>query len=338
MKVKVFMNTAGHNSEREVLRAMHDGIHSILIPSDKDEYKALKKFNKANNLSLSVSYDYGDTVSNCDLAVMLGSWKPDRSNKHHVLRTSIVESGIPFICIETPLLARKVFQPNEYYRVGVNGFLNRDAYFGPEENFNDTRFRSLGYLYNGWAKSRGNKIVIAMQLAGDASLRNNDINEWCWDTVRTLRKITDRPIEIRTHPGVSEKGWGNHEELFKKFAFEGMPNIKFVNGRDVPWEEHIVDAYCVVSYTSGLSIDAIISGVPVIACDEGNFAWNISETKLKNIENLHIPTEDTVKQWLYNLAWCQWTVEEMESGVCFKHLRSHIEGLVKQRAQDNESN
>lgn len=338
MKVKIFMNSAGHNSEREVLRAMHDGITKILIPSDKEEFKALRKFNKEQGKTLSVSYDYGDLVSPCDLAVMLGSWKPDRSNKHHVLRTSIVESGIPFICIETPLLARKVFQPNEYYRVGVNGFLNKDAYFGPDKDYSADRLRLLGYMYNGWARDRGDKIVIAMQLAGDASLRNNDINEWCWDTIKTLRKYTDRPIEVRTHPGVSDKGWGNHEGLFKQIVFSDYKNIKFVNGREVPWEQHITDAYCVVSYTSGLSIDAIFSGIPVIACDEGNFAWNISERKIKNIENLLVPDENIVRQWLNNLAWCQWTVEEMEEGTCFKHLRSGIENLIAQKENKHESN
>jgi hypothetical protein len=337
MHVKVFMMTAGHNSEREVLRAMHDGIYSKLIPEDTKAFKEAKKVNKDLGRKLAVVYDYGEKFSSCDVAVILGSWKPERSNIHHQVRSNIVESETPFICIETPLLGRKVFQPNDHYRVGINGFLNRAAYWGVDKQYPDDRFRKLGLLYNGWQRNNGSKIVIALQLAGDASLRGNDINEWCWDTITTLRNYTDRPIEVRTHPGISEKGWGNHEGLFRRIVFSGMSNIKFVNGRDIPWENQILDAYCVVTYSSGLAIDAVLNGIPVIACDEGNFAWNVGERKLKNIEALTLAKEDQVKQWLNNLAYCQWNVEEMESGECWTHLSAVVEHLIAEKKR-NESN
>ena len=334
MKVKVFMASAGHNSEREVLRDMHDGIASVLVPEDKKEQKVIKSMNKAIGRGFGVEYEYAEKYINCDLAVFLGSWKPSRSNIHHVTRTSIVENAKSFICIETPLLTRKVFKPNEYYRVGVNGFLHGDAYFGPEENFTGKRFQDMGLTYSGWKSKTGDKIIIALQLAGDASLRNNDINQWCLDTIKRLRKFTDRAIEIRTHPGVSEKGWSNHEELFRQLAFMGLNNVKCVNGREVPWQDHLNDAYCVISYTSGLSIDAIIQGIPVIACDEGNFAWSLMNNRVNDIEKLKLPNETDVQQWLYNLAYCQWTPEEMRSGECFRHLQSSVEQVL----QDHEEN
>jgi len=330
MKVKVFMNSAGHNHEREILRNMHDGITEKLIPKDKKQYKDWRKINKDIGRGAGVEYDYGENYSVCDVAVMLGSWKPGRSNIHHAVRTSIVEKSKSFICIETPLLGRQVFEPNTHQRVGINGFLNRDAVFGEEHDYPADRLIDLGINYKGWQRNNGNKIVIAMQLAGDASLRHNDINQWCWQTIETLREYTDRPIEVRTHPGVSEKGWGNHEDLFKDFAFNStLKDVTFVNGRDVPWKKQINDAYCVVAYTSGLSIDAVVNGIPVIACDEGNFAWNVAERKLNNIENLHLEKEENVQQWLQNLAYCQWTPEEMESGRCWDHLSSSIENVLK---------
>ena len=94
------------------------------------------------------------------------------------------------------------------------------------------------------------------------------------------------------------------------------------------FKEHIKDAYCVVSYSSGMSIDAVINGVPVIAVDEGNFAYNVGETKLKNIESLNLAPEPEVLQWLYNLAYCQWTPSEMEDGTCWRHLKPTLNRLV----------
>lgn len=331
MKVKIFMNTAGHNHEREILRMMYDGIRDRVVPKDKKAIREWKRINKEQGRGAGVEYSYDEKMSSCDLAVMFGSWKPERSNIHHIVRTSIVQSDTPFICIETPLLGREVFKPNKHQRVGINGFLNRDAIFGEEQNYPGDRLQELGIEYKGWRKNKGSKIVIALQLAGDASLRHNDINQWCRDTVDTLRQYTDRPIEIRTHPGISAKGWGNHEELFRDFLFKGYKNISFVNGRETPWEQQILDAYCIVAYTSGLSIDAVVNGIPVIACDEGNFAWNVGETKLKNIENLSLAKPEDVHQWLRNLAYCQWTPEEMESGRCWDHLKSSIDKVMNDK-------
>lgn len=319
------MNTAGHNSERDVLRSIHDGFYSQLIPTDESKYKNLKKHYKDLGRSYGVEYDYGEKYSSCDLAIMLGSWKQDRTNIHHILRTNIKENATRFLCIETPLLNRKILQPNQYYRIGFNGFLNRSAEWGEIKNYPDDRFKKLGLRYDGWRRNRGDKIVVALQLAGDASLRNNDINEWCFDVLKELREHTDRPIEVRTHPGISDKGWSNHESLFKKFAFSGIKNVAFVNGREVKWEDQIFDAHCLISYTSGLSIDAIYNGIPVIACDQGNFAWDISDRKISNIENLQLQKEEVIQQWLNNLAYYQWNKQEMESGEVYLHFKSTIE-------------
>jgi len=79
------------------------------------------------------------------------------------------------------------------------------------------------------------------------------------------------------------------------FCLVIIKNISFVNGREVPWEKQILDAYCVITYTSGLAIDAIVRGIPVIACDEGNFAWNVAERKLRNIESLNLAKRRTSK-------------------------------------------
>lgn len=335
MHVKIFMNTANHNSEREVLRKMFNGINSKYPRETLDQIKEKKRFNKKIGRGYGVDIDYSESYMSCDLAVMLGSWKPSRDNLHHILRYDIVQKSKSFMCLETPLLGRKVFQENEYYRIGINGFLNRDALWGTEDDKPSDRFELLGLKYNGWKTDKKEKIVIALQLAGDASLRNQNINEWCLDSIKKIRQFSDRPIEIRTHPGLSDKGWSNHEQLFRELAFLGLKDVKCVNGRTLPWQKHLEEAYCVVSYTSGLSIDAILNGTPVIACDEGNFAWNVSETNLENIENLFLEKEENIQQWLYNLAYCQWNPNEMQSGKVWDYLSSIVELAIEEKENAN---
>ena len=327
MRVKVFMMSAGLNSERDVLRKMHDGIYNDLIPSSRKELRYIRGLNKSKGRGTGVEYDYGEKYSKCDLSVMFGSWKPARSNIHHVIRSAIVEKSKSFICIETPLLGR-TFDTHQHYRVGINGFLNRAAIWGPDVDHKGDRLSKLGYHYKGWKQNNNGHIVVAMQLGGDASLRNNDMNQWVKDTVGTLRAYTDRPIQIRTHPAISDKGWSDYDELFRFFMFNNLKDISWTNGKVMPWEQQLSNAYCVVSYTSGLSIDAVSQGVPVVACDEGNFAWNVGERKLENIENLNLATEPEVQQWLNNLAYCQWSPEEMESGECWAHLKSSVKEVL----------
>lgn len=328
MRVKVFMNSAGTNAEREILRQMHDGIKLKVEPTDASEFQQWRKINSEIGRGSGVGFAYSEKYTSCDVAVMLGSWKPQRENIHHIVRSDIASKSSCFICIETPLLGRKVSHPNTYHRVGINGFLNRAAWFGEERDYPNDRLRKLGIGFKGWKQNRGDKIIVALQLPGDASLRHNDIVEWCKDTVCQLRSKTDRPIEIRTHPAISEKGMSGYDQLIRYFAFSSYKNISFVDGKTISWQNHINNAYCVVSYTSGLSIDAVIQGIPVIACDEGNFAYNVCEHQIRNIENLKMAKEDDVQQWLCNLAYCQWAPHEMQSGECWDHLKSGVEQII----------
>lgn len=336
MRVKVFMNSASTNHERDILRLMHDGIKQKVEPQDKKQLKEWKKINKQSGRAVGVDFDYSEKYTDCDVAVMFGSWKPGRSNIHHIVRSSIAEKAKSFICIETPLLGRTISDEHKYYRIGVNGFLNRDGYFGEDVDRPNDRLSKLGISFPGWKLDNGKKIVMALQLAGDASLRHNDINQWCWDTLHTLRRFTDRPIEVRTHPAMSAKGWGNHDEMFRDILFSDLENISFVDGRKVTWQQQIQDAYCVVSYSSGLAIDAVINGIPVLSCDEGNFTYHIGDNKLSNIESLNLVPDKDVVQWLNNLAYCQWTTEEMEKGIVWDHLKSGIESIVKEWYDNQE--
>jgi hypothetical protein len=44
------------------------------------------------------------------------------------------------------------------------------------------------------------------------------------------------------------------------------------------------------------------------------------------IEVPYRPDIDTVQEWLNDVSYCQWSMDEMKDGTCWRHLRS--EGLV----------
>ena len=148
------MNSAGHNLEREVLRSMYTGINDEIRGEyaglTKDERKEIKNLDKEMGVKRGVVYEYDEEYRSCDVAVFLGSWKPDRERTWHKTRTSIKQNATNFVVLETPLLGRAVFEPNAHYRVGINGFLNRDALWGDNVDRPSDRWESLGIKYDGW--------------------------------------------------------------------------------------------------------------------------------------------------------------------------------------------
>ena len=340
MRVEIFMQSTFRERERDVLRCMYNGIKNDLWPDElcNEDRDLMRRMNRKNGQGVGVNLNYDDVgKSKYDLGVFFGSWKPDRKNPHHEVRSAIANKDKPFICIETQLLGRVMFQESEYHRVGINGFMNEAAVFGLEKEYPDDRFKKLNLEYNGWKQNRGDKVVVALQLPGDASLRGMDINDWAIWTLERVRKESDRPIEVRLHPGVSQKGIDTHLQLMQWQAFNNLPDVKFAQGRELPWEEHILDAHCVIAFTSGLSIDAVRNGIPVIACDPGNFAWPISSKNAHQVEHPFMASEENVQSWLNTLAYCQWSKSEMESGEAWAHLKPAVEKIIKEQKQENES-
>jgi hypothetical protein len=310
MQVKTFLETAGNFEERDILKKFYQGllVDQTVIPFA----------NQTVNAKISLELNY----SACEVAVLYGSWKP-RDRDHHVVRNSIVNEAQAFVVIETALLTRKVFEENQYYRIGVNGFLNNSGTFTNNE-IDDTRFNQLGLSWPNWQNNPDGYILLMLQLPGDASLRGIDMYEWCKFAIKQIRKVSDRPIRIRSHPLYKSK----ENDDFQKFVFElamnSTSNIMFSQGSEISLADDLMHAYCTVGYSTGSSIDSILCGIPAVACDPGNFAYEVSTNFLDSIEDLKQPDQSVIMPWLYKLAYSQWTLEEMANGQAWKHIKPLI--------------
>ncbi len=113
---------------------------------------------------------------------------------------------------------------------------------------------------------------------------------WLDETVEQLKRITDRPIKVRHKP----RGKGTSGPAVAK----------------VPIEEDLKNAWCCVTSCSISAIESVCNGKPVF-CDEKSFATHIGNTELQDIENpMFVSPED----WLYSLAYQQFTPEEITNG------------------------
>lgn len=331
MDIKIFMASAADINERNRLKAIGQGIQSWIDQNIAPNDLALatvrigrwQQF--AQRPAHVLEYEYGEAYKTCDLAVIFGSWKP-REKGTHQTRTSVAMNARQFLVIETPLLNRHTDKINEYWRIGINGYLNRDAQW-PRLNPTEAsdRLEKFGISWDGWKNQSQGHVVVALQLPGDASLRGQDINEWALDAVLRIRRVCDRPIVVRCHPLVSDRGMQDHSELATKILMAGIDKIKFSDGATVSWADDIKGALCTVTYSSGMAIDSVLAGIPTIACDEGNFAWGISSNSIEDIKNIRRASREEINQWLRFLVGCQWNLEEMRDGTAWNHVRAVLE-------------
>jgi hypothetical protein len=336
MKILVSIASGSNNTERDILRSFYDGVEKYFLQAFKtDSMKVLKK---EHGIDLRLSYD--PEIEKCDVAVQFGTVK-DRSAEHHVTRQSIRKNAKHIVFVETPLLGRKIVKnsSHDYYRVGVDGFLNNDGIFYQEDTVDPSRInllRSNGLEiknFTNWKNHQLGNILVLLQLPGDASLRGQRHSEWFMETIEKIRKKTNRTITVRFHPAMSDKGRAEFFSEIGDLIFKNYANIVWSNGLETSLEEEFNSTGICVSYTSGSCIDAVLSGVPVISMDEGNLAYPISSRRIDDIDSPRLATHEEIKKWLDCLANSQWNEQEMITGKVW----NHIWPILKEKIE-NDSN
>lgn len=325
MKIVVSLASCANNIERQVLRAMYEGI----VQHYRDMSELLKDVGAPE-----VILSYDANCPRCDVAVQFGALK-ERTAEHHVARQSIKEHARSIVYVETPLLGRQISDRNlyDYYRVGVNGFLNGQGTFYLESDLSEKRLDKMIKSehikkFPGWKDHTQGNILILPQLPGDASLRGQKMAEWLLDTIDAVRAITQRPIVVRLHPAMSVKGRQEFLGEISGVLLANHANITWLPGHNTTLKDDLDNSGVCISYSSGSSIDAVLQGVPVIAMDEANFAWPISSHTVEDITDPYLATNDEIKDWLVRLANSQWTPAEMAKGLPWSMLESVIlEGL-----------
>ena len=273
----------------------------------------------------------GDLVSSDDLAkydcaVIFGSYKHERGKSAHQGKGKVIDSGIPYVQIETQLIGRPITTAlHNEFRVGVNGFLWDTARWGFEfikEDRSKKVFGRNGYDPLVEWRTSGDFILVCMQKVGDASLRGRDIFHWTEDTVRTLRQFTERQIIVRPHPLYRKKTQqAKCRDTVCQYFNVKWQETDLTSSDFIPIEQQLKDAWCTISYTSGSGIDSVLQGTPHIACDKGSMVYDVSSKSLAEVEN---PYRGDKSEWANKIAHCQWNLDEFESGECWNHVSKSI--------------
>lgn len=207
-------------------------------------------------------------------------WNRGRANDIHAQRYEA--AGARVIVAENGYIGADR-DGHQLYAIALWHHLGAGKWHVGEED----RWSRLGIDLAPWRRA-GDEIVVLPQ-RGFGAPGVAMPKSWPDDVVGRLRRLTDRPVRVRQHPG---------------------------KDRTDP-KDDLAHAWAAVTWASGAGIKAIVHGIPVFyempTWVGGPAAWF-------GFERVERPFLGDRLPMLHRLAWAQWGIAEIEEGQPFRHL------------------
>ena len=257
--------------------------------------------------------DNGHTVAyndvDCDVDVIWSVLWYGRMAPNKIVWDRARSQGRPVIVLEVGGLKR-----GTTWKVAING-INRDAYFGGLHN-TSSRADALGLFLKPWKfNNEQGDIIIACQHNKSHQWRNQaTVQTWLFETIDLIRQYTNRNIIVRPHPRCPIPGI--------QFEFKNIKiqNPQHVQGTYDDFDFDCTNAYAVVNWSSNPATQAVMQGIPVFVGPD-SLAYDVGNTDLTKINSPSMPDRT---QWLNDIAYTEWTIEEISQGLPIKRLTSML--------------
>lgn len=184
-----------------------------------------------------------------------------------------------------------------YASAGWDGLGRRGRY--PSATDGGARWRArYGMLMEPWRREISTAYALLLgQVEGDAALYDLDLPGWLQRTTKELVSL-GWEVRFRPHP---------------LGPIAAPPGSRRITGRLL---DNLAGAGLCVTFNSTAAVEAVLSGIPVVSTDPGAMSWPVSG------HDLHGPLVRPAREaWAWDLAWTQWTVEELASGEAWTHLQ-----------------
>lgn len=268
----------------------------------------------------------GFSYQPCDLAVVYGMPNASRSSEKMLLRNDVFARHAGRVLVTESCIVGRVYTPVK--RRLVDRFWGRypkarsfhpflrlslNAAFGPEADFNNKgsppdRWEQLGIAIRPYRTS-GDHVLLIGQKPGDSSLRGVNVMDWLIEKAAQIRRLTTRPILVRFHPSMASTE-------AEKLQLERVQDLT-VAPHGQPMSDSLANAWVTVTLSSGAAIDSMIAGVPAITLSPDSLAYELTSHDVNDIDH---PPEPPREQWLYDLAYAQWSPEEYADGTAWRHI------------------
>ncbi len=177
------------------------------------------------------------------------------------------------------------FKRFTYYRITKNGYQHAGTGTHPSDRFASLRLN----VAPDWNVG-GSAIVICPQSEIYMRQFGIDVRQWVLMVVEAVGRISDRPIVVRWKAQAQRR----------------------------PLYVDLHDAWMVVVFSSASAIEGLIAGVPCCTLAPWASTARMGITDLSEIERPYYPADR--EQFFWNLAYQQWTLDEIRQGRAWKTL------------------
>ena len=206
------------------------------------------------------------------------------------------ETGRPFYYIDNGYMGN-LMKKKHFYRIVKNNIQHTKVKDMPGDRFMDLcRFAPYMNYYGKKPKQDGPILLVT---PSEKPCKFYDLNQEQWkkDTIEELKKHTDRPIIVRDK--------GLRPDRIKENSVAAQC------ARD--------KVYAVVTYQSMAALEALHYGIPAFTLAPSCVDSVVSKD-LSTIEQAKYPDEQQFKNLLNYLAYCQYSLDEINTGRALKMI------------------
>jgi hypothetical protein len=214
----------------------------------------------------------------------------------------------PVIVLEVGALRR-----GTTWKVALGG-VNGSAYFGPAGN-DSTRAKQLNLSAAPWRPNAQGPIIICTQHSQSLQWQGQPSTEqWVLETIDKIRAVTDRLIAIRPHP---RSPFTQREFKHKDVVLQQPRRLP---GSYDDYDLNLTNAWAVVNWSSNPGVQSVLQGIPAFVGPH-SLASPVANINIDTIESPHMPNRDS---WLNDLAYTEWTVDEIAQGLPLERLTNKL--------------
>jgi len=260
---------------------------------------------------------------------VLGAIKNNTKDQHDFIEST----GKPRIVIEQATFRKNLDFDNpktNYYKVGLNHFTYDKGIFynknspsdrwekiKKEQNIEIKPWRHMEYTGNEY-------ILLLLQNPIDTSLNpmiesGVRYDDWINKTIKEIKDISGKKVKVRLHPRFQDRFDLHRLSLIADEISNEYDGWNKSNGGDSLYKD-LKNAWACVTYSSNAATEAICEGIPVVNLHKSSFSWPVSYHTLDILKGNVIRCDFKRAQWLYDCAYTQWTLEEINSGIVHKRL------------------
>lgn len=245
----------------------------------------------------------------CDVAVIWSVLWRGRMEKNKQIWEFFKRHNKPVVVLEVGGIKR-----NLTWKMGING-INRAADFA-NDVYDDRRWKKFNIELLPW-KQTGNVIVICGQHNNSEQWKDMpNMQSWCENQLREIRKYCDKPIVIRPHPR------NIFDFDFKKYKYVRLnkPQRDWTTYDDTDFRKILKSTWAVINHSSNPAMESVFNGIPVFVSEQ-SLCYPVGNDSLSNILQPAMPARQNWANWL---SYTEWTTQEIREGLPWQRIRNRL--------------